>query len=1123
MNIHIFFVGGTGARAYRAFVHCLAAGIFSDIVSYNSEFYTYLIDSDQSNGDRKKAEQTADLYQRIFQETRSERKSHSCCPLFSNPLHHQDILISNDGLQYDLRTGISKLSEDTQLLISALISNDAYFYRPNFEDESILTYLAMSSVKLEDFETKFDPQEDYVILVGSTFGNTGSSCISELVLRIERLYGKKRCLRENPKAMVLVGPYFGFETDWYHRECSFDLRHTVFVNYFDKTLREIMPKANVYNILPVEEDYRDFFKYVEKGSDQSHPAHVVEFCVVSAIVDFIRRQPVQRVEFSLNEFSLKLGKKEYDYYYRSPLTITDFPDEMRSQIDRLLCFSVWCRHFGGKEILNNRIIGSFSEDFCHWIQEMGDHHLSINPIDFKENQLSHSFFWYKSSKRFGFFNTNPLGSKKLDRQFSRALRSISETIPLKQKELFAQYLVCASAWEEFKRFCQIVNSTTSINEWVVSQHYPIPLYDLRQPVNFSLPTLFSQIWICDIAFSLLAMDNQRETERHYGTLHNIASECLDLLEFLFIFASHPDLTIRKISLSNVFHESKLEDYNERGYYFKCKYYLTSLLSSDNWRFLSSENDKSNIYLFVFRGQVMGGTSPFSLVFISPMCKELFCSDVFLGEDGHRLFEDYIPFKERGTRFQEHLIKLMATFRHKSSIFDYIHSQLEETKKVASRSAGNQDYCLHNQSFNSKYTNITDNYFRQSVSYITEDGLELLCGHSYCESSNNSNTEAYNLQPVYGQSEAFKYLRKDVFSSIYAPTTVVRGRSFMVQLFFHNDSGSSRKITLQAKRYDPNTKHVETQELPVEVEIDDIIMVQLTTESQYSNKVSVGNPVKSFKWDGKLHKIQFFLSVSEDFFAESFINKLIIEVNHVPVVETFFHIQVSNILDEKPADITITKRNVESEQEIERSNLRQLLDDNLKELEETLLNTKDEIGREELKKTIETCKLCIDLVKHPFKGERPLRPRKVFVSSTCEKFMEPLREAVKNVILNLKMSPEMCDEWPQSGCNPTHVCCQKVLESDIYLGVLGGRYGYVEPSLKSSMTQVEYMTALSARKTILLFVIDPINETDEVEENRKKQEDFIDELKRTRILRTFSDVSDLSKLAKEDLLNLISKA
>jgi hypothetical protein len=1118
MNVHIFFIGGTGARAYRAFVHCLAAGMFSDILSYNSEFYTYLIDSDQSNGDRKKAEQTAELYQRVFQETSFEGEGNTGYPIFSNPLHHQDIVISNDFLRSELRADISKFSEDTQLLISALINNDAFFHRSDFEDESILTYLAMSSVKLEDFETKFDPQEDYVILVGSTFGNIGSSCFSDLILRTRRLSNEKRCFRKNPIAMVLVGPYFGFEADGYYRKCSFDTRHAVFINYFDKTLRDIMPDANVYDILPVEEGYRDLFKYVEEGSDQSHPAHVVEFCVVSAIVDFIRRQPVQRVGFSL-----KLGKKEYDYVYRFPLTPTDFPDEMRSQIDRLLCFSVWCRHFGGKEILNNRIIGSFSEDFCHWIQEMGDHHLSINPIDFKENQLSHSFFWYKSSKRFGFFNTDPLGSKKLDRQFRKELRSISGTIHPKRKGLLAQYIACASAWRDFKGFCQLDNLPTHINEWVVSKQHSFPPFVLRQPVNFSLPTLFSQIWICDIAFSLLAMDNLRETEGHFGTLHNIASECLDLLEFLFIFASHLDFTIRKISLSNVFHELELEDDNERGNYFKWKYNLTSLLSSDSWRFLSSENDKSNIYLFVFRGQVMGGTSPFSLVFISPMCKELFCSDVFLGEDGHRLFEDYIPFKERGTRFQEHLIKLMATFRHKSSIFDYIHSQLEETKKVASRSAGNQDYYLHNQSFNSKYTNITDNYFRQSVSYITEDGLELLCGHSYCESSNNSNTEAYNLQPVYGQSEAFKYLRKDVFSSIYAPTTVVRGRSFMVQLFFHNDSGSSRKITLQAKRYDPNTKHVETQELPVEVEIDDIIMVQLTTESQYSNKVSVGNPVKSFKWDGKLHKIQFFLSVSEDFFAESFINKLIIEVNHVPVVETFFHIQVSNILDEKPADITITKRNVESEQEIERSNLRQLLDDNLKELEETLLNTKDEIGREELKKTIETCKLCIDLVKHPFKGERPLRPRKVFVSSTCEKFMEPLREAVKNVILNLKMSPEMCDEWPQSGCNPTHVCCQKVLESDIYLGVLGGRYGYVEPSLKSSMTQVEYMTALSARKTILLFVIDPINETDEVEENRKKQEDFIDELKRTRILRTFSDVSDLSKLAKEDLLNLISKA
>ena len=219
---------------------------------------------------------------------------------------------------------------------------------------------------------------------------------------------------------------------------------------------------------------------------------------------------------------------------------------------------------------------------------------------------------------------------------------------------------------------------------------------------------------------------------------------------------------------------------------------------------------------------------------------------------------------------------------------------------------------------------------------------------------------------------------------------------------------------------------------------------------------------------------------------------------------------------------IKSRDAQSEGEDSRCNLKLHLQEHLANLYGQLTNDKKDANKSDLKKAIDTCKLCIHLVDNPINDELLSRPRKVFISSTCESFMKPYREAVRNVVSSLKMEPEMCDDWPQSGCNPTNVCCQKVLDSDIYLGVFGGRYGYIEPSLDSSMTQMEYLTAVSAKKKILLFVIKPINETDEPEPIKKRQNAFIKNLERSRILRTFGNPMELSELAKNDLLDFIAR-
>src|SRR5690606_15620552 len=47
------------------------------------------------------------------------------------------------------------------------------------------------------------------------------------------------------------------------------------------------------------------------------------------------------------------------------------------------------------------------------------------------------------------------------------------------------------------------------------------------------------------------------------------------------------------------------------------------------------------------------------------------------------------------------------------------------------------------------------------------------------------------------------------------------------------------------------------------------------------------------------------------------------------------------------------------------------------------------------------------------------------------------------------------------------CLEKVKESDIYILILGGRYGW-QPENKESITELEYQTALACKLSILVF-------------------------------------------------------
>lgn len=95
---------------------------------------------------------------------------------------------------------------------------------------------------------------------------------------------------------------------------------------------------------------------------------------------------------------------------------------------------------------------------------------------------------------------------------------------------------------------------------------------------------------------------------------------------------------------------------------------------------------------------------------------------------------------------------------------------------------------------------------------------------------------------------------------------------------------------------------------------------------------------------------------------------------------------------------------------------------------------------------------------------------VFVSSTSQD-LKKYREAVRTVINQLHFKFVGMEEFTPTAQTPADLIRRKVLEGRVYLGIIGMRYGYVDPGTGLSMTELEYRQAIASDKTIQIFVMD----------------------------------------------------
>jgi hypothetical protein len=94
---------------------------------------------------------------------------------------------------------------------------------------------------------------------------------------------------------------------------------------------------------------------------------------------------------------------------------------------------------------------------------------------------------------------------------------------------------------------------------------------------------------------------------------------------------------------------------------------------------------------------------------------------------------------------------------------------------------------------------------------------------------------------------------------------------------------------------------------------------------------------------------------------------------------------------------------------------------------------------------------------------------VFVSSTYSDLLQE-RQAAVEAILTAGHIPAGMELFTSGDESQMEVIKQWIDESDVYLLILGGRYGSVEPRTGKSYTQLEYEYALSTGKPVFACVI-----------------------------------------------------
>jgi hypothetical protein len=150
-------------------------------------------------------------------------------------------------------------------------------------------------------------------------------------------------------------------------------------------------------------------------------------------------------------------------------------------------------------------------------------------------------------------------------------------------------------------------------------------------------------------------------------------------------------------------------------------------------------------------------------------------------------------------------------------------------------------------------------------------------------------------------------------------------------------------------------------------------------------------------------------------------------------------------------------------------------------------------------------------------------KNIFISSTYID-LKDYREEVWKLLENYNVNILGMEKFGARKETPLETCLNEVERADIYIGIVGTRFGSLESESNKSYTQLEYEKALKQKKEILIYLVD-----DEAQikvkaidfKQHKKLENFKQLLKEKHTVDFFKTPQDLSNRLKNRLDNILT--
>lgn len=175
------------------------------------------------------------------------------------------------------------------------------------------------------------------------------------------------------------------------------------------------------------------------------------------------------------------------------------------------------------------------------------------------------------------------------------------------------------------------------------------------------PSFFGRLYAIDASFATLAEDIRKDGIRaERGDNHNYrnVSDTLDLLELLFLYGTRPGLLIEHFAFPHI--ESEWGRMMEKD------------LMVDK----QLERHANDWILFSWKGKLIGGTSPYTLVYTVPDIRNR--NIQVMGGQDRLLFDGQnLLLSKRDLRFQQYMVSMYRYHNLPSSM----HSYLKEIEKL----------------------------------------------------------------------------------------------------------------------------------------------------------------------------------------------------------------------------------------------------------------------------------------------------------------------------------------------------------------------------------------------------------------------------------------------------------